>query len=113
MQLNWTILRAKTGVFLIALPLLVLGNNWPVAQAVTLYWDKDANAANNNTTTGAGLGGTGTWDTSSLNWFNGSADAAWVSGSDAVFWGTLGTATLSSAQTVNSIAFKTSGYDLI
>src|SRR5437868_206302 len=110
---NWMILRAKTGIFLIALPLLLLGTNRPAARAVTLYWDKDGNAANNNTTTGTGLGGNGTWDSSSLNWFNGSADAAWVSGSDAVFWGTLGTVTLSSPQTVNSIAFKTSGYDLI
>ena len=53
--------------------------------------------------TGAGMGGSGTWNTSALKWYNGSADVAWVNGNNAVFWGTAGTVTLAAGQTVNSL----------
>ena len=43
-----------------------------------MYWDNDANASGNNTSTGANLGGTGTWDAWSSNWFNGSVDTTWT-----------------------------------
>ena len=37
-----------------------------VGQPWTTYWDGgDSNGVNNNTTTGAGLGGNGTWDSAS------------------------------------------------
>ncbi len=64
---------------------------------LTSYWDNDTNAANNNIGTGAGLGGSGTWDTSGSKWYNGASNAPWVAASNAVFWGTAGTVTLSSA----------------
>ena len=32
------------------------------ASAATLYWDNDGSASGNNSSTGAGLGGSGTWD---------------------------------------------------
>jgi autotransporter-associated beta strand protein len=108
---NWMILRANIGAFLFALIVLVLGTAGRNASAVTLYWDNDANATGDNTTTGAGLGGTGTWDTSSLKWFDGTTDVAWMNGSDAVFWGTAGSpVTLSAPETVNNVTFKTPGY---
>ncbi len=75
-----------------------------------LYWDPDATAAGNNTSTGAGLGGTGTWDTST--WFNGVSDVAWSAGSDAIFTGTAGTVTLGAGQSAASVSFKSDGYIL-
>ena len=53
---------------------------------VSLYWDNDANAGNNNVGTGAGLGGSGNWDTSANKWFNGSANGPWAANNNAVFW---------------------------
>jgi len=79
---------------------------------ITTYWDNDATAGNNNLTTGAGLGGSGNWDTSAIKWFNGSSNAPWAGNNNAVFWGTAGTVTLSAAQLVNSLSFKTSGYTI-
>ena len=85
------------------------------AGAVTLYWDKDLNAGDNNTTTGDGLGGSGTvsWDVAN-SWYNGTTDVSWVDGSDAVFWGPFaGTLTQSVVHNVNSLAFKTNGYAIV
>src|SRR4029079_13581084 len=80
--------------------------------AGNVYWDNDAAPAGNRVTTGNGLGGTGTWNTSALKWYGGSADVPWLNGNNAVFWGTAGTVTLASAQTVNSLTFKTHGYTI-
>jgi autotransporter-associated beta strand protein len=79
--------------------------------AGAMYWDNDAAVAGTYQTSGAGMGGTGTWNTT-LRWYNGSAEVAWVNGNDAIFWGTAGTVTLSSTKTVNSLSFKTNGYVL-
>ena len=81
--------------------------------ALSVYWDNDANAANNNLSTGAGLGGSGNWDTSTSRWYNGSFNAPWSAGNNAVFWGTASTVTLSAAQSANSLSFKTDGYTII
>ena len=40
------------------------------------YWDNDANAANNNVASGAGMGGTGNWDAASAKWYNGSTNSS-------------------------------------
>ena len=91
----------------------------PCLQAATVYWDSDANGANNNIITGAGLGGTGNWNNSLsgtplLNWWagTGTIDIAWVNANNdtAVFWGAAGTATLTSNTTVGGLLFNTSGY---
>jgi fibronectin-binding autotransporter adhesin len=76
-------------------------------RASTLYWDPDAVPAGNDTGSGAGLGGTGTWDTTALNWFDGvSSDAAWSNGGDdAVFTGASGTVTVDAAINAQSISF--------
>src|SRR5688572_24558258 len=68
------------------------------ATAADRFWDPDANATGNNTTTGTGLGGAGTWNTALLNWFDGVAsDVAWNNANNdtAVFAGSGGTVSLS------------------
>ncbi len=76
------------------------------------YWDSDANAANNNIETGAGLGGGGVWDSLSSKWFDGVANVPYVTNSNAVFSGTAGTVTLATNRSANSLTFKTTGYAL-
>ncbi len=79
------------------------------ALAVTLYWDNDGNPVGNavNITGGTGLGGTGTWDTSSLKWWDGvSSDVAWTDGNDALFYGNASyTVTQSGNFAPNSLTF--------
>ena len=72
----------------------------------TLYWDPSQTAS------GTGSGGTGTWDTSTANWFNGTSDVAWTNAYDpvAVFAGSAGTVTLGTGITASSAHFSTSGY---
>ena len=53
-----------------------------------------------------GAGGSGTWDSITSNWFNGSFDQAWVSGDTGTFAGTAGTVTLSGTQTASQLAFS-------
>jgi len=73
------------------------------------YWDSDANAANNDVATGAGLGGNGTWDVGA-KWYNTTSNSAFVAGSNVVFAGTAGTVTFTTPQTAISLHFKTTGY---
>jgi autotransporter-associated beta strand protein len=80
------------------------------APAGTMYWDNDGSAAGSYVATGTGLGGSGTWNTSSRKWYTGGTEVAWVGGNDAVFSGTAGTVTLAAGQSVHSLTFKTSGY---
>jgi hypothetical protein len=82
------------------------------ALAVTLYWDNDGNPAGNTVDNfgGTGLGGDGTWDTSSLKWWDGvSSDVAWTDGNDALFYGVQNgpdyTVTQSGNFAPNSITF--------
>src|SRR4051812_33321361 len=49
------------------------------------YWDNDTSAANNNAASGAGLGGTGTWDSAAAKWYDGTSNSAYSSGSNVVF----------------------------
>ena len=74
------------------------------ALAQTLNWDPGL-------TDSSGGGGAGTWSTGA-NWFNGTADAAWVTGDIATFGGTAGTVTLSAAETADGLTFNTAGYTL-
>ena len=84
-----------------------VGIELPIDQ---LYWDNDGTAAGNNTANGAGLGGSGTWDTAASKWFNGSTNGTWVANKAAIFWGTAGTVTLAAAQSANRLQFKSNGY---
>lgn len=84
----------------------------------TLYWDSDGNAAG-NAVDGTGLGGTGTWDTTTANWWNLTSLVPWpnTSADIAVFSGAfsplpnLNTVTLASGGvTANQLSFVRSGY---
>ena len=62
---------------------------------------------------GASDGGTATWDTSTLNWDQGSgfARVAWVNGNNtAIFAGTAGTVSLGTGITVGGLQFDTASY---
>ena len=75
-----------------------------------LNWDSDANAGN-----GAN-GGTGTWNTTTTNWFNGASDVAWpnvaTNYDQAILGGTAGTVTLGASLTAGKLQFDTSNYTL-
>jgi autotransporter-associated beta strand protein len=85
----------------------------PLTQAATYTWDSNAS-------TGDGItAGSGTWNTSGLNWFDGTTDTTWVNSSSsansATFGGDAGTYTITLGATplyVNTITFLTSGYTL-
>jgi hypothetical protein len=60
----------------------------------------------------SGTGGSGTWNTTNTNWYDGTTNTAWVSGYDAAFGGTAGTVTLGSTITAGTLTFNTSGYTI-
>ena len=79
------------------------------ALASTLTWD-GGDAAPNTT-----FGGSGTWNTTSLNWTSGGLETPWTdtTGTDtALFLGTAGTVTLGETVTANSLFFGVTGYVL-
>jgi fibronectin-binding autotransporter adhesin len=81
--------------------------------AAVRYWDTDGSTAGNSASTGANLGGSGTWSATNINWWNTSVGPlqGWASGSDAIFWGTAGAVTASTVS-VGGLAFKTNGYSV-
>lgn len=59
----------------------------------------------------AGAGGSGSWNTTTANWWNGTAQVAWPSGGDAVFGGTGGTVnSFVFGPEVSSMTFNSPGY---
>ena len=84
--------------------------------AAVVYWDADGNAIGNDSSSGAGLGGSGTWNPSNSNWWDGSSasDAAFpVTGTDtAIFTGTGGIVQLGSAITVQTLTFNSDGFTI-
>jgi autotransporter-associated beta strand protein len=100
---------------MVAAALLGVGvSRAPQAKAANLYWDSDATSGGNNISTGAGLGGAGTWDTSSAKWFDGTNDIAWSNSAldVAYFTGTAGTVALGGPITVGGLNFGVTGYTL-
>jgi len=91
------------GVFSVGLALGVLSS----ARAASFSWDQ---------TGGGALGGTGTWDTTALNWWNGASDVAWTDTTGttdlATFAGTAGTVTLGTNLGALGLVFNTTGYTL-
>ena len=73
-------------------------------KASSLQWDADGS--------GPGTGGSGTWNTSTPLWFNGSSFQNWNNAAldDAVFGGTAGTVALGVPVTAHNLTFNTSGY---
>ena len=87
----------------------------------TLYWDPsgNTNTASINISTGAGLGGSGTWSSSSAAWYNPDTETVVsdTSGYDLIVVGNHGetspTVTTSGAISVNGeVFFQTAGYTL-
>jgi len=70
------------------------------------YWDVSQ-------TGGAGSGGTGSWDSSTVDWYNGSLDVTWPVNNVAFFEGTAGTVTLNASETADGLTFTTPGYSII
>lgn len=61
----------------------------------------------------AGAGGTGTWDATTANWWNGTAQVPWTDGGTAVFGGTAGTVSVASFVAASKLVFTTPGYRVI
>jgi len=84
--------------------------------AAVVYWDADGTAIGNNASSGAGLGGAGTWNASNSKWWDGSSlvDAAFPgTGTDtAIFTGTGGIVQLGSAITVQTLTFNSDGFTI-
>lgn len=100
--------------------LLVSLSTAPVTFGATFYWDTDTSTVG-NATDGTGLGGTGTWDIATSNWWDLTSLVTWpnTSADIAIFTGpyvagapTLNTVTLSGAITANQVSFLRSGYTL-
>jgi autotransporter-associated beta strand protein len=79
------------------------------------YWDPMHTG--NSQKNPSGSGGTGTWDTTSNNWFNGTTDVSWPNSSNgdtAVFSGTSfssgGTVTLGTDIKAGALTFNSNGY---
>ena len=53
--------------------------------AADVYWDPDAADGGNDETDGSDLGGPGTWDTTSSQWWNGSSLGTWSNSDTAIF----------------------------
>ncbi|MFN5804787.1 MAG: hypothetical protein ACK467_04090, partial [Opitutia bacterium] len=93
----------------------------PAARAANLFWDVNGSTA--------GLGGTGTWDTTSANWFNAGSNTtasgtgataaigAFTTNDVAYFAGTAGTSytvTLGEAVTIGGLNFSgLTNYDVV
>ncbi len=60
-----------------------------------------------------GVGGSGTWDTTTADWYDGTNNVTWPSGGDAVFGGASGGAiTVTGDPVVSSMTFNTPGYGI-
>ena len=105
--------NALRTVAILACALQVVSEFAAPARAGTLYWDTDGSPENNNASTGANLGGSGIWSAADANWWDTSFGTlrVWNDGSDAIFWGTAGTVTVSTVS-ANSLAFKTTDYSI-
>ncbi len=109
--------RRRRAVALAALATAGVAFSRPAAAAQNFFWDPAPS------THSASGGGSGQWDSASINWFNGTNDAAWDSAAadatTAVFGGTAGTVNIVSPTTVGpttlnatGLTFNTTGYTL-
>ena len=100
---------------MVAAALLGVGvSRVPQAKAANLYWDNDATASGNNTSTGVGLGAGGVWGATDAKWFDGTNDVTWTDANKdtANFIGTGGTVTLGSSFTVGGLVFAGADFTL-
>ena len=97
--------KASVRIGLAAAAVLMTASAIPSARAATYYWDPTLTA-------GTGGGGSGTWSTSVVNWYNGTADVVWSTGNTATFGGPAGvyTVTLGTAISAAALNFNVGGY---
>lgn len=90
------------------------GDNYLVVLATTLLLGTTFTSVGAQTLSfgPTGAGGSGSWDNTTANWFNGSTAVPWASGNTAAFGGTAGTVTASGTVAVGSMTFSTSGYTI-
>jgi autotransporter-associated beta strand protein len=104
--------RARRAAILSATAAGVLALRGATASAANFNWDP---APHQNSTAGSG---TGTWDASTGNWFNGTSDVAWPNtspnGDTAIFSNatTAATVTLSGTINANVVTFNSVNYTL-
>lgn len=81
--------------------------------AATFYWDSDADATG-NLVDGTNLGGTGTWDLSTANWWDTAGMVVWpdTTADTAIFSGTAGIVTLGMPLNVGTLQFDSDGYQI-
>lgn len=101
-------LRAAFMMFLIASFQIGQG-----LQAATYYWDSDADATG-NLVDGTNLGGTGTWDLGTTNWWDTAGMVVWpnTTADTAIFSGTAGIVTLGAPVNVGTLQFDSDGYQI-
>jgi fibronectin-binding autotransporter adhesin len=97
---SWRSNKGSFRFLTILVAMLLSSTAFTSAEAQTLSWGA------------AGGGGTGTWDTSAANWFDGTSAGLWVQGDSASFAGTAGTVTLGAPITIQNMAFATNGYTI-
>ena len=72
-----------------------------------LYWDPAG------TLSTSGSGRAGSWNASTVAWYNGTSDIGWVTGDDAYFGGAAGsTVTLTGLISADNLIFNTTGYSI-
>ena len=86
--------------------------------AADVYWDPDASDDSNDEADGTDLGGAGTWDTTSSQWWNGSALGTWSNSNTAIFTNPLvnpsspQSVILNTSVTAGGLTFLRNGYTL-
>ena len=82
-------------------------------QAATVYWDSDADATG-NLVDGTNLGGTGTWNLITANWWDTAGMVVWpeTTADTAIFSGTAGIVTLGEPVNVGTLQFDSNGYQV-
>jgi outer membrane autotransporter protein len=83
---------------LVALAIAALATHESSALAQTLTWGR------------GGGGGSGRWNTTTSDWFNGSANVPWTQGDSAIFGGSPGLVDQTVPITAQDLTFGTSGY---
>jgi autotransporter-associated beta strand protein len=101
--------RHRTSLIVAAILAFAVGPREATSQIY--YWDPDTNIGNNSPL-GAGLGGTGSWNTFDSVWWDGAASFYWpnFNTDTAIFDGASGTVTLDTGMVANSLVFRKPRY---
>ncbi|KAB0268127.1 autotransporter outer membrane beta-barrel domain-containing protein [Microvirga brassicacearum] len=92
--------RAGDNYSVVLAAMLLLGTTFTSVGAQTLSFGP------------TGAGGSGSWDNTTVNWFNGSTAVPWASGNTAAFGGTAGTVTVNGTVAMGGATFNTNGYGI-